>query len=234
MLEKRPSFLRRLPALRYGLAARFTALFLVMALIVAATGLFGISRITLVGSSVQEMVRLRAAQEKMAVLMKVTVQEARVHLLEASMAFKQAEDFDYARDDYEMIRDRFRGYVNLLLKGNAKVGIEAAPAGSKLEQRINGVQAVWNAFEVAAGRLLARKAQLVEAAKADKTGVVAKESLSDLQLNGLIREDLALLTKRLLANPVTQRYSLGRIEAALNYIPRHGLGTVETKRRKQQ
>ena len=32
--------------------------------------------------------------------------------------------------------------------------------------------------------------------------------------NGLVREDIELLTKRLLANPVTQRYSLGQIEAA--------------------
>ena len=143
MAEQRPSPLRRLLDLRRGLAARFTALFLVMALIVAGTGLFGIAQIKLVGSSVQEMVRTRAAQEKMAVLMKVTVQESRVHLLEAAMSFKDVEDFEFARDDYEMMRDRFRGYVNLLLKGNAKVGIEAAPAGSKLEQKVNAVQAVW-------------------------------------------------------------------------------------------
>src|SRR5512133_4146020 len=95
----------RLRGLHHGLAARFTALFLVMALIVAATGTFGISRITLVGGSVQEMVRTRAAQEKMAVLMKVTVQESRVHLLEAVMAFREFEDFEFARDDYEAMRD---------------------------------------------------------------------------------------------------------------------------------
>ena len=132
--------------------------------------MFGISRITLVGGTVQEMVRTRAAQEKMAVLMKVTVQESRVHLLEAAMAFKDVEDFEFARDDYEMMRDRFRGYVNLLLKGNAKVGIEAAPAGSKLEQKINAVQAVWSDFEAAAGRLIALKTELLEAAKADESG----------------------------------------------------------------
>jgi methyl-accepting chemotaxis protein len=190
MAEQRLPLLRRLLALRHGLAARFTALFLVMAVIVAVTGMFGIAKITLVGSSVQEMVRTRAAQEKMAVLMKVTVQESRVHLLEAAMAFKEVEDFDFARDDYEMMRDRFRGYVNLLLKGNAKVGIAAAPAGSKLEQKINAVQAVWTGFEDAAGRLLSHKTQLLEAAKADSSGNAAKESLSDLRLNALIREDI--------------------------------------------
>ena len=181
---------RRLLALRHGLAARFTGLFLVMALIVAATGLFGISRITLVGSSVQEMVRTRAAQEKMAVLMKVTVQESRVHLLETAMAFRSYDDFEFARDDYEAMRDRFRGYVNLLLKGNAKVGIEAAAAGSKFEQKINAVQAAWDGFEGAAGRLVALKTKLLEAAKADASGRAAQESLADERLNTLLREDI--------------------------------------------
>jgi hypothetical protein len=53
MAEKRPSRPGRLFGLRHGLAARFTALFLVMALIVAVTGMFGISRIALVGGTVQ-------------------------------------------------------------------------------------------------------------------------------------------------------------------------------------
>jgi methyl-accepting chemotaxis protein len=175
--------------IRHGLAARFTALFLVMALIVAATGTFGISRITLVGSSVQDMVRTRAAQEKMAVLMKVTVQESRVHLLEAAMAFKE-EDFELGRDDFDMMKDRFRGYLNLLLKGNAKVGIEAAPAGSTLEQKIKTVEGVWSEFEGTAGRVVALKTQLLEAGKADKSGAAAREALSDPRLNGLLREDL--------------------------------------------
>ena len=190
MAEKRPSLPGRLFGLRHGLAARFTALFLVMALIVAATGMFGISKIALVGGTVQEMVRTRAAQEKMAVLMKVSIQESRVHLLEAVLAFREFEDFEFARDDYEMMRDRFRGYVALLLKGNAKVGIEAAPVGGKLEQKLNAVQAAWSDFEIAAGKLIALKAGLLEAAKADKSGAAAKASLSDLRVNTLIREDI--------------------------------------------
>jgi len=196
MAEKRPSLPGRLFGLRHGLAVRFTALFLGMALIVAVTGMFGISKISLVGGTVQDMVRTRAAQEKLAVLMKVTVQESRVHLLEAALAFREFEDFEFARDDYEMMRDRFRGYVNLLLKGNAKVGIEAAPTGSKLEQKVNAVQAVWADFENAAGRLISLKAELLEAAKADKTGAAAKASLSDLQLNTMIREGILTASGR--------------------------------------
>lgn len=105
MADNRQSFLQRLLSVRHGLAARFTALLLVMALIVAATGMFGIVKITLVGGSVQQMVRTRAAQEKMAILMKVAVQESRVHLLEAA-ASARTGDFEFAKDDYEMKRDR--------------------------------------------------------------------------------------------------------------------------------
>src|SRR5512141_178627 len=143
MADPRPALLVRLLGLRQGLAARFTALFMVMAVLVAVTGIFGISQIKLVGGTVQEMLRTGATQEKMAVLMKVTVQESRVHLLEAALAFRQLEDFEYARDDYEMMRDRLRGYLNLLLKGNEKIGLAAAPPGSKLEEKVNAVQVVW-------------------------------------------------------------------------------------------
>jgi signal transduction histidine kinase/DNA-binding response OmpR family regulator/HPt (histidine-containing phosphotransfer) domain-containing protein len=144
----------RVASLRHGLTARFTALLLVMALIVAATGTFGIVKIALVGSSVQRVVRTRAAQEKIAILMKVAVQESRVHLLETATAVGRS-DFDLATGDYEMMRGRLRGYVNMLLAGNAKVGVEAAPPGSVLEQKLYAVQAAWAAFEGAASQTIA-------------------------------------------------------------------------------
>ena len=134
MTEPRRSFPSRLQSLRHGLAARFTALLLVMALIVAATGTFGIVKITLVGSSVQQMVRTRAAQEKMAVLMKVAVQESRVHLLEAATV-ATAADFEVAKDDYEMMRDRLRGYVELLLAGNARSASRPRRRGARSSRR---------------------------------------------------------------------------------------------------
>jgi methyl-accepting chemotaxis protein len=188
MAKGQSSMVQRLLHSRHGLAARFTTLFLVMALIVAATGAFGLSKIQLVGSSVQQMVRMRAAQEKMAVLMKVSVQESRVHLLEAALAFQSVEEFEFARDDYDMMRDRFRGYVTLLLKGNDKVGIPAAPPGSKLEEKLNEVQGAWSGFEAAAGKLIARKTELLEAASAK--GTSAGETLGDAQIGKLVHEDI--------------------------------------------
>jgi methyl-accepting chemotaxis protein len=176
------------------LGAKFTALFLLMALFVAATGWFGINRMTQVADRIQGMMRTRAAQEKMAVLMKATVQEARVHLLEAAAAYKDADDFDYARDDYEAARGRFRGYGDLLLKGNAKIGIEAAARGSKLEQKVNDVLASWSAFEAAAAKAIERKTLLVEQSKQDATGAAARAALADAALTGLIQKDVLAAT----------------------------------------
>ncbi len=167
MTDKRQSLPKRLLNLRHGLAARFTALLLVMALIVAATGMFGIAKITFVGSSVQQMIRTRAAQEKIAILMKVAVQESRVHLLEALAASSPATDFKFAMDDYEMQRDRLLNYVNLLLTGNDKVGIEPAPPGSTLERKIKAVRSAWADFESAATALMARKGEHLAGAKQD-------------------------------------------------------------------
>jgi len=187
MSADRPSLTARLLALRHRLAFRFTALFLLMAVLVAVTGLFGMTMITQVGGSIQQMVRTRAAQEKLAVLMKVSLQESRVHLLEAAAAVKMEEDFEFGRDDYQATRDRFRGYLNLLLKGNDKVGIEAAPPGSKLEQKVTAVGEPWRQFEAAGEKMLARKAELIAAGGGTAPG-------PDAQLNALVREEIFAAT----------------------------------------
>jgi len=123
----------RAAGVRFGLRPRFTALFLAMALIVAATGTFGIREITKVGRLVQVMMKTRATQQKMAVLMKMSVQESWRRLVEVATASTGTADFDEASYDYEASVGRFRGYVQLLMKGNAKVGLAPAIPGGRLE-----------------------------------------------------------------------------------------------------
>ncbi|MHB8835624.1 MAG: hypothetical protein ACYC9Y_07940 [Candidatus Methylomirabilia bacterium] len=149
MAGKRLSLPGWLLGLRHGLAARFTTLFMVMALIVAVTGMFGISKITLVGGTVQDMVRTRAAQEKMAVLMKVAVQEAwnrfegvagelialKTGLLEAAQADKSGSAARASLSELRMnalIREETSSSVT-----KAARGLEAVDAGLKL---VRGVE----------------------------------------------------------------------------------------------
>jgi methyl-accepting chemotaxis protein len=172
--------------LRHRLTTQFTGLFLLMAAIVAATGAFGLRTIGDVGTHVQDMLRARSAQEKMAVLMKVSMQEARVHLFEGALLSVDADALDFAKTDYELSRDRLRGYIDLLLKGNAKVGIEAAPKGSKLEERVLAVRQAWTAFEGTADRILERKAALLAAGGT----APGKAAPADADLTRLIQEEI--------------------------------------------
>jgi methyl-accepting chemotaxis protein len=173
------------------LVHKFTALFMVMALIVAATGIFGIWKITVVGNRVQEMMKTRAAQEKMAVLMKVTVQESRVHLLDAAMVLSDMNEFEGYRGDYEAKRDRFRGYVDILLKGNAKLGFDPAPRGSRLEQRVRAVQQSWESYETVAEWVLSRKAGLLKNMKPGQLNEAVKNALIDAKLHDLTKNAIA-------------------------------------------
>lgn len=173
--------------INFKLVYKFTALFMVMALIVAVTGAFGIWKIKAVGSRVQDMMKTRAVQEKMAVLMKVAVQESRVHLLDAAAVLNDSDEFELYRGDYEATRDRFRGYIDLLLKGNAKLGLDAAPRGSDLEQRVKAVQERWAGFETVAEWLLARKTSLLKGIKPGKINetAITDGKLRDLRKNAI-------------------------------------------------
>ncbi len=173
------------------LVYKFTALFMVMALIVAATGAFGIWKIKAVGSRVQDMMKTRAVQEKMAVLMKVAVQESRVHLLDAAAVLNDNDEFELYRGDYEAARDRFRGYIDLLLKGNAKLGLDAAPRGSDLEQRVKAVQERWAGFETVAEWLLARKTSLLKGITPGKINETAMIAITDGKLRDLRKNAIA-------------------------------------------
>ena len=169
------------------LAHKFTALFMVMALIVAVTGFFGIWKITVVGSRVQEMMKTRADQEKMALLMKATVQESRVRLLDASTVLNDMNEFEGYRRDYEAKRDLFRGYVDIFLKGNAKLGFDAVPRGSNLEQRLRVVQQSWNSYETVAGWVLSRKADLLKNIRPGQLNEAVKSALTDEKLRTLTK-----------------------------------------------
>jgi methyl-accepting chemotaxis protein len=179
------------------LVHKFTALFMVMALIVAATGIFGIWKITVVGSRVQEMMKTRAAQEKMAVLMKVTVQESRVHVLDAAMVLSDMNAFEGYRGDYEAKRDRFRGYVDIFLKGNAKLGFDAAPPGSVLEQRVRAVQQSWYSYETVAEWVLSRKAGLLKNIRPGQINEAVKNSLMDEKLRDLTKNGIAAASDKI-------------------------------------
>jgi len=169
---------------------KLTALFMFMALIVVMSGIFGIWSINKVGGKVQDMLKTRSAQEKLVVLMKVALQECRVHLLESAMVRSDMDEFELSKGDYEVKRDRFLGYCDIMLKGNAKLGIEAAQPGSQLENRINGVKQGLAEFQAVADKLMTRKEDLLKGLKSKTVDQAAMNALADEDLNRLGRVDI--------------------------------------------
>lgn len=162
------------------LSHKLIFLFLFMALLTAATGIFGIWSINKVGGKIQGMLKARAAQEKLVVLMKVNLQECRVTLLEAAMSGNM-DDLDLSQGDYEAKLDFFKSYCDIMLKGNQKLGIPPAQAGSEFEQRVQALQKSIAAFETVGKSIVTRKAELLKGGAA---------SSSDAQLAKLTRSDL--------------------------------------------
>lgn len=136
-------------------------LFLVMALIVAGTGIFGLWNQERI-STLLDLQKTSAAQEKLAVLMKVTLQGGRVNLLEASMTGTRGDDFENAKIDYELKRDSFNSYCKILLKGHPKLHIPPAGEGSMLAQRVVKVREAFQAFDKVAVKILDTKQALLD------------------------------------------------------------------------
>ncbi len=165
------------------LSLRLISAFMFMAFIVAISGLYGISTINRVSGKVQETMKSHAAQEKVVILMRTALQESRIHLLEAALERTDLAGFAPYQDEYVAKRDIFRSYIEILLKGNAKLGVPMTPSGGALAQRLHDVQTSWNAFERVADELLAHKSALLKGGK----GRVTDNRLHHLAMNDTLK-----------------------------------------------
>jgi methyl-accepting chemotaxis protein len=138
------------------LGQKLVGLFLIMALIVGITGFFGIFSLNKVGHTIQDVIMTGATQSNQVVLMKTALQECRLHLIETT-TIQKADDLEFVKADYEAKRDRFNGYVDIILKGNEKLGLPAAKKGSPLEERANAVSKTFTDFSETADKLLKLK-----------------------------------------------------------------------------
>jgi methyl-accepting chemotaxis protein len=167
------------------LSHRLITAFMFMALIVAISGAYGIATINRVSSKVQETLKSHAAQEKVVILMRVAMQESRIHLLEAALVHNSLDDFGQRRADYVAKRDLVRGYGDLLLNGNDKQGIPRTPKSGVLAQRLHEVQSSWSDFERVADELLTHKAALLTTGNG--TGPASDERLNRLAMSDTIK-----------------------------------------------
>lgn len=170
-----------------------------MAMIVFGTGVFGIWSLNKVGANVQQVIKSRAIQEKQVVLMKTTLIECRVHLLEAAMVRSHLEDFEASRADYEAKQSRFKSYCDLIIKGNVKMGLPASPKGSPTELRVTAILKEFNAFSATADHLLEHKAILLKQVKPGVLDQAAVKAMQDEELNRLTRSELPEVSDMVMA-----------------------------------
>ena len=151
------------------LSMRLISAFMFMALIVAITGVYGIVTINRVSVMVKDTMKSHSAQERIVILMKVEMQESRIHLLEAVLQRTDLVGFALYRGEYLAKRNLFRSYLITLINGDEKLGIPPTPPGSVLFQKLHDVQENWNGFERVADELLAYKTHLLTAGEGGGT-----------------------------------------------------------------
>jgi methyl-accepting chemotaxis protein len=164
------------------LGQRLIGSFMIMAVIVAMTGIFGIWSINWVGGRINEMLQDLANEQKLVLLMEMTQKSCHINLLESAMAANDQEFQDHA-EDYRMKSEQFRNYCSFILKGNAKLGIKPAPKGSALEQRTNAIIETWGTFEKTADELLSYKESRVKSGAKDIVSDAKLARLSGTSLN---------------------------------------------------
>ncbi|MBI5656847.1 MAG: HAMP domain-containing protein [Geobacter sp.] len=165
------------------LGQRLIGSFLIMALIVGITGIFGAITLNRVGDRTQNMLQNLTNQQKLVLLMAVAQKVCHVYLLQSALIQDDAARFEGYVEDYRMKRDLFRSQCEILLKGNAKLGIKAAPKGGVIEQRTASALQAWAKFEGVAEELISTKKRLLSGGGA--------AALASVRLHKLAEEDLA-------------------------------------------
>ena len=157
--------------------------FIVMALIVAATGIFGIVNLDAFGIRVVNIMRTSAATEKMVLRMEQHQKSCRVNLVEGAMVRNSLQEFEKYVATYQQKKDLFRESADVLLKGDSKLHIDAAKPGSPMEERAKAVLSSWEEFEAVADELIARKRLLLKGLSEGVTNQAAMQALADDELN---------------------------------------------------
>jgi len=179
-----------------NIRTKLVSLFMIMALLVAVTGVFGIWSLSTVSTRIVGILSTTALQLKQVALMKVALQECRANLLEAAMVRNDMDEFEISKGGYEERRDFFKRYGDIILKGDKKLGIPAAAKGSRLEKQVLAVGESMAAFETVADELLAHKAGLLKGLKAGVVDQNSMKAMSDDKLNKLSRATLLEATDK--------------------------------------
>lgn len=148
---------------------RLIGSFLIMALMVGVTGLYGAVSMQKMGERIQDIIQNLTNQRKLVLLMEVTQKDARILLMQVALVDRGIERFEEYAEEHRMKRDLFLSQCDILLKGSPKLGIKPARKGGEFEKRLNVAMDKWEKFAAVAEEFLQLKGDLVRAAKGSST-----------------------------------------------------------------
>ncbi|QSV44567.1 methyl-accepting chemotaxis protein [Geobacter benzoatilyticus] len=147
------------------LGVRLIGSFVIMAIIVAVTGFFGIRSIGTVSSRVGTVLQNRYDQQKVALQLQAAEQTARADLLETMLSHADAKGVKEHIDSYYRSRDLIRRYSKGLLKGDSALGLQPALTDSVMESHAEALLETWAEYEKIAEKMIAYKKGVVDGSK---------------------------------------------------------------------
>lgn len=151
------------------LGVRLIGSFVIMAIIVAVTGFFGIRSIGTVSSRVGTVLQNRYDQQKVALQLQAAEQAARADLLETMLSNADAKGVKEHIDSYYRSRDLIRRYSKGLLKGDSALGLQPALTDSVMESHAEALSETWAEYEKIAEKIIAYKMGVVDGSKAQSS-----------------------------------------------------------------
>lgn len=151
------------------LGVRLIGSFVIMAIIVAVTGFFGIRSIGTVSSRVGTVLQNRYDQQKVALQLQAAEQTARADLLETMLSNADAKGVKEHIDSYYRSRDLIRRYSKGLLKGDSALGLQPALTDSVMESHAEALSETWAEYEKIAEKIIAYKMGVVDGSKAQSS-----------------------------------------------------------------
>lgn len=147
------------------LGVRLIGSFVIMAIIVAVTGFFGIRSIGTVSSRVGTVLQNRYDQQKVALQLQAAEQTARADLLETMLSHADAKGVKEHIDSYYRSRDLIRRYSKGLLKGDSALGLQPALTDSVMESHAEALLETWAEYEKIAEKIIAYKTGVIAGSK---------------------------------------------------------------------
>lgn len=143
------------------LGVRLIGSFIIMAVIVAVTGLIGIRSINMVSSRVGTVLQEQYDQQKVALQLQSAERTVRADLLEGLMGHLDEKGMKEHLDSYTKNRDLIRRYSTGLLKGDEALGIHPAPKDSVMESHAETLTETWGEYEKVAEKIIAYKTAVI-------------------------------------------------------------------------